>query len=135
VGQDTDGLTNPFEAQAQWAVRMNKPFFVGQRSLRILEKRGPRQLLVGFAIDAKVSALKECHLMIENHEIAGRVTSVTYSPTLNRTIGLAMVKPSLAEAGSVLRIRLSDGEHVEAHVVPTPFYDAKSERQRVLEAA
>ena len=32
--QDTDGLTNPFEAGLGWAVRMDKPFFVGQRSLR-----------------------------------------------------------------------------------------------------
>ena len=36
VGQDTDGLTDPFEANARWAVNMQKPFFVGQRSLKIL---------------------------------------------------------------------------------------------------
>ena len=39
VGQDTDGLTDPFEANARWAVNMQKPFFVGQRSLKILDKR------------------------------------------------------------------------------------------------
>ncbi len=33
VGQDTDGLTDPNEANAMWAVSMKKPFFVGQRSL------------------------------------------------------------------------------------------------------
>ena len=47
VGQDTDGLTDPFEANAQWAVTMKKPFFVGQRSLADLQTRGPRQKLVG----------------------------------------------------------------------------------------
>ena len=34
-----------------WAVRMDKPFFVGQRSLRIHEKRGARQQLVGFELE------------------------------------------------------------------------------------
>ncbi len=40
VGQDTDGLTDPNEANAMWAVAMKKPFFIGQRSLRILQSRG-----------------------------------------------------------------------------------------------
>ncbi len=34
VGQDTDGLTNPLEIGAEWALRMSKPFFIGQRSLQ-----------------------------------------------------------------------------------------------------
>ena len=34
VSQDTDGLTQPFEAGMNWAVKMEKPFFVGQRSLK-----------------------------------------------------------------------------------------------------
>jgi sarcosine oxidase subunit alpha len=135
IGQDTDGLTNPFEAQAAWAVKMGKPFFVGQRSLRILERRGPRQLLVGFTIARSVPELKECHLVIDGSEIAGRVTSVAYSPTLARTVGLAMVKPTLASEGTVLQIRLSDGNTVAAAVTPTPFYDRDNSRQKLQEAA
>ena len=61
VGQDTDGLTNPFEANAQWAVAMKKPFFVGQRSLRILQARGPRQKLMGIELAAAAPLPKECH--------------------------------------------------------------------------
>jgi sarcosine oxidase subunit alpha len=135
VGQDTDGLTNPFEAHATWAVKMNKPFFVGQRSLRILAQRGPRQVLVGFEILERVEALKECHLVIEGADIAGRVTSVAYSHTLEKTIGLAMVKPSLASVGTKLSLRLSDGAIVNASVVPTPFYDRDNLRQKLPEAA
>lgn len=135
VGQDTDGLTNPFEAQAAWAVRMNKPFFVGQRSLRMLQQRGPRQLLVGFEIPQAVPALKECHLVLHEGEIAGRVTSVTYSHTLGKTIGLAMVQPSLANTGTALAFRLSDGSMVNAVVCPMPFYDRDNQRQKLEVAA
>jgi len=135
IGQDTDGLTNPCEAQAMWAVRMNKPFFVGQRSLRILEQRGPRQILVGFEIPERVAALRECHLIIDGADIGGRITSVAYSNTLGKTIGLAMVKPQLAKPGGRLSMRLSDGAMVSATIVPTPFYDRDNRRQKLLEAA
>jgi sarcosine oxidase, subunit alpha len=135
IGQDTDGLTNPLEAQAAWAVKMQKPFFVGQRSLRILQQRGPRQLLMGFEIDGLAPALKECHLIIEGGDIAGRVTSVTYSHTLGKTIGLAMVKPALAKIGTPLSMRLSDGSMVQATAAATPFYDRDNRRQKLVEAA
>ena len=124
VGQDTDGLTNPFEAQAGWAVRMDKPFFVGQRSLRILERRGPRQLLVGFELSGRAPGLEESLLIIERGEIAGRITSLGYSPTLAQTIGLAMVQPALAEPGTQLSIRRADGKLLQARVCATPFAKA-----------
>ena len=50
VGQDTDGVTNALEIDMPWALKMDKPFFVGQRSLRILEKLPRRQTLVGFTL-------------------------------------------------------------------------------------
>src|SRR5271165_6127766 len=98
VGQDTDGLTDPFEANARWAVSMQKPFFVGQRSLKILQARGLRQKLVGIEILGSTRLPKECQLVIDGGRIAGRVTSVARSRTLNKSIGLAMLAPDLAEA-------------------------------------
>ena len=135
IGQDTDGLTNPFEAQAAWSVKMQKPFFVGQRSLRILQQRGPRQLLMGFDIVGRAPGLKECHLVIEGGDIAGRVTSVAYSDMLGRTIGLAMLEPALAKIGTTLSIRLSDGSTVQATIAATPFYDRDNRRQKFVAAA
>jgi sarcosine oxidase subunit alpha len=135
VGQDTDGLTNPFEANAAWALRMQKPFFIGQRSLRILQRRGPKQLLVGFELPEREPALQECHLVIEAGAIMGRITSVAYSQALQKTIGLAMVKPELAQLGRTLSIKLTDGRWLRAKVASTPFYDRDNRRQKLLEAA
>ena len=130
VSQDTDGLTDPFEANARWAVSMQKPFFVGQRSLKILAKRGPRQKLVGIEIPDSARLPRESQLVIDKGNIVGRVTSVVRSRTLNKSIGLAMVAPELAQAGSEIKIRADQGELVAARVVPTPFYDPKNLRQR-----
>ncbi|MEM5389481.1 glycine cleavage T C-terminal barrel domain-containing protein [Paraburkholderia phymatum] len=132
VSQDTDGLTTPRDAGMEWAVKMDKPFFVGKRSLQIIDKLPAKQRLVGFALDAGVrnAGLRECHLVIERGEIAGRVTSVAWSATLQKTIGLAFVRLEQAEPGTRITFRLSDGRMLPATVVPTPFYDPESERQK-----
>jgi sarcosine oxidase subunit alpha len=135
VGQDTDGLTDPFEANASWAVSMQKPFFVGQRSLRILKTRGPRQTLVGIELPDPARMPKECHLVIEQGAIAGRITSVAHSRTLNKVIGLAMLSPELARTGGELDIRGERGEILKARIAATPFYDPKNARQRPVAAA
>ncbi|MHB0973786.1 MAG: FAD-dependent oxidoreductase [Thiobacillus sp.] len=132
IGQDTDGLTTPGEAGLDWAVKMDKPFFVGQRSLVAIAGKPRRQQLVGFMLPAghASAAPKECHLVIDDGDIAGRVTSVAWSPTLARHIGLAYVLPDMAQAGSQFSIRLTDGSLVTAEVVKTPFYDPENARQK-----
>ena len=136
VSQDTDGLTHPFEAGCGWAVRMDKPFFVGQRSLAILQQQPLRQILVGFEVNGdRAERVAECHLVIAGGAIAGRVTSVAFSPLLGTHVGLAMLAPALAHAGATFTIRVTDGSLVEARIVPTPFYDAEGRRLRLAEAA
>jgi sarcosine oxidase subunit alpha len=68
--------------------------------------------------------LQEANLVIQGDDIAGRITSLARSPTLGRTIGFALVSPSLAATGTTLRIRASDGQMVEAQVVRLPFVEA-----------
>jgi sarcosine oxidase, subunit alpha len=132
VSQDTDGLTNPYEANMAWAVKDDKPFFIGQRSLQIIRPRPLKRILAGFTLPKETEAAKmpkECHLIVENKEIVGRVTSITRSPTLNQVIGLAFVAPDRSQAGTQFQIRLDDGSLVTATIVETPFYDPKAERQ------
>jgi sarcosine oxidase subunit alpha len=132
IGQDTDGLTTPFEAALDWAVKMDKPFFVGQRSLRAVQQQPLRQKLVGFMLDADFAgaAPKECHLVIRDGQVAGRITSITHSEALGRYLGMAFLAPDLAEEGKRFLVRGEGGAMVEAQVVSTPFYDPKGERQK-----
>jgi sarcosine oxidase subunit alpha len=116
-------------------LKMEKSFFIGQRSLRVIERQPPRQTLVGFVLDRdEVRCPQECHLVIEAGDIAGRVTSVGFSPTLGLCIGLAFVTPMLAERGR-FNIRVEGGVMLEARVASLPFYDAQSARQNMEEAA
>ena len=69
-------------------------------------------------------------MVIEGTQIAGRVTSVGWSPTLARCIGLALVTPAVA-AGKQFRIRIEAGVEITADIARPPFYDPAGERQRL----
>lgn len=132
IGQDTDGLTSPFDAGLGWAVKMDKPFFIGQRSLSILAKKAPKQILAGFMLEEGFHGPppEEGHLVIHWGEIAGRVTSIAWSAALGRHVGLAFLRPELAAEGCRFSIRRSDRTEISALVCPTPFYDPANSRQQ-----
>jgi len=132
VSHDTDALTNPFEAGAEWALAMDKPFFVGQRSLQIVQKQPLTRRLVGFSFEKDHAGPlpEECHLIVDGSELAGRVTSIAHRSTVGRPIGLALVRPDLADPGTKIRIRVDGGQLVEAVVTALPFYDPENVRQR-----
>ena len=130
VGQDTDGVTNALEIDAPWALKMDKAFFIGQRSLEILDKQSRKQTLIGFRLPADALLRpRECHLVIDAGNIAGRVTSVGLSPTLGHVIGLALVDPLIAARES-FSIRIDGGVEITAHVAKFPFYDPHGARQK-----
>ncbi|HEY3325978.1 MAG TPA: 2Fe-2S iron-sulfur cluster-binding protein [Novimethylophilus sp.] len=123
VGHDTDGLTNPYEIGAEWAIKMGKPFFVGQRSLKIIAKRPTKKRLVPFTLAEgyRGEMPQECNLVIDNGQIKGRTTSVAFSRSVNRVIGLAYVDPSQIMPGTEFQIRTDSGAMVRATVAKTPF--------------
>ena len=130
VGQDTDGLTTPAEADMAWAVTRSKPFFVGGRALDVHDRNPMSRKLAGFVLsDAAAPPPEECCLVIRDGEIAGRVTSAMRSPHLGRAIGLVFLPPGDAEPGRRFEIRRPDGESVSAEVARLPFYDPDNARQ------
>ena len=132
IGQDTDGLTTPHEADMAWALAKKKPFHVGIRSVRIQAAKPLTRKLVGFEMPGTgVEQPKECHLVIRGGEIAGRVTSVAYSPNLDRIIGLAYVAPDQSEPGQRIEIRVDGGRMVSAVVAKLPFFDPDGARQEM----
>ena len=130
IGQDTDGLTTPHEADMAWALAKKKPFHVGIRSVRMQAAKPLTRKLVGFEMPGTgVEQPKECHLVIREGEITGRVTSVAYSPNLDKVIGLAYVAPDQSEPGQCIEIRVDGGRMVSATVAKLPFFDPDGARQ------
>jgi sarcosine oxidase, subunit alpha len=126
-GYDTDGLTNPYEVSAESALCMDKPFFIGQRSLKIIAKKPLNKILVPFVLPQGYSSEmpQDCNLVIEGSAIKGRVTSIGYSPSAKRVVGLAYVDPMQGKPGATFDIRTDNGTIAKATVVKTPFFNAE----------
>jgi sarcosine oxidase subunit alpha len=132
IGQDTDGLTTPYEADMPWAVAKKKPFYIGGRSVAIQNDHAQTRRLVGFEIkDKSIPVPEECHLVIRGDAIVGRVTSAVMSPTVDKIVGLAYVAPDQAEPGKQFDIRIGGGRIVQGTVVPLPHYDPDGKRQEM----
>jgi sarcosine oxidase subunit alpha len=132
IGQDTDGLTTPFEADMPWAVAKKKPFYVGGRSVSIQNARPLSRKLVGFEItDKSIPVPEECHLVVRGDHLTGRVTSAVMSPTLDKIIGLAYVAPDQSEPGQNFDIRIGGGRMIQGTVVRLPHYDPDGKRQEM----
>jgi sarcosine oxidase subunit alpha len=69
--------------------------------------------------------------VIRDGGIAGRVPSVTHSPTRSKVVGLAYLPPDLTEPGKRFEIRVDGGRMVQAETVPVPFYDPDNKRQEM----
>ncbi|MCI0428954.1 MAG: 2Fe-2S iron-sulfur cluster-binding protein [Rhodospirillales bacterium] len=132
IGQDTDGLTHPYEADMPWAIARSKPFYLGGRSVEIQAANGLTRKLVGFTIeDPSAPVPEECHLVIRGADIVGRVTSAVRSPSLSRIVGLAYVAPDQAQVGKSFDIRVHGGRMIQGKVVPVSFYDPENKRQEM----
>jgi sarcosine oxidase subunit alpha len=132
IGQDTDGVTTPYEADMGWAIAGKKPYFVGKRSVIIQKEAGIERQLVGFTtVDPDAPVPEECHLVVRGRDILGRVTSACRSEALGKVVGLAYVAPDQAEPGSRFDIKIGGGRIIEGEVVPIPFYDPDNQRQEM----
>jgi len=119
VGQDTDALSSPFEADLEWVVKFDKPDFIGKASLLAAKSRGVQNRLVGFVADEVV---EDGSAVVVSHGPVGRVTSARVSPLQNRCVGLAMVPARLATDGGSFEIQ-NNGRLVQAKVHAQAFYD------------
>jgi len=131
ISQDTDGMTHPQEVDLGWAVARNKPWFVGKRSIEILEAQQLKRKLVSFVLDKHHEKPLEGHIVLQGSDISGNITSCEYSPTLDKIIGMAYVGIEQSEVGQQFPIRVEKGAVVHATVVKAPFYDPQNQRQEI----
>jgi sarcosine oxidase subunit alpha len=140
VGQDTDALSDPFSANMEWAVKLDKRDFLGKRSLMRISTEGPKQRLVGFKM-ASPNVIPDEGLQIVTPgtnggcplgaEIIGWITSSRFSPTLGEAIGLCWLPADLAAQNGASFTIHKNGNLEEARVHHGAFYDPEGERLRM----
>jgi aminomethyltransferase len=118
-GHEMDETVNPFEAGLGWAVKLDKGEFVGREALKSLKANRARTR-VGLTLGGKRIARQGATVLDEGRPI-GVVTSGTFSPTLGRSLAMALVEPSVSKAGKALSVDVR-GQIEPAAVAPLPFY-------------
>ena len=136
MGQDTDALTDPFAANMEWAVKLDKKDFLGKRSLLRISASGPSQSLVGFKTARPGFVPAEGLQVVESGsggrpQIAGWITSCRFSPTLKETIGLCWLPAEVAARNGASFSIYAEGKLESARVFHGPFYDPDGERLRM----
>ena len=118
----TDEIT-PLEARLAWAVKLDKPDFVGQKPLQAQRESGVVRELIGLEmIEAGIA--REQYVVESQGQAIGFVTSGTFSPTFNKSIAMALVKNNVTKLNDEFNVVIRD-KRKKAKRVPLPFYKRK----------
>jgi glycine cleavage system aminomethyltransferase T len=121
VGMDSEMDSTPRRLGMDWAVRMEKPFFIGKPSLARTAPLPDHRRLTGFTMPGE--APTEGSPIWSRGDIVGHVTGSWTSPVLGQTVMLGWLKRTPFPD----RVEI-DGR--EAVVAATPFYDPEGNRAR-----
>jgi aminomethyltransferase len=119
-GHELNESIDPFTAGLAFGVRLDAGDFIGRAALIAAKANPNRPRRVGLELSGKRIA-REGALVFAGDQEVGRVTSGTYSPTLEKSIAMAYVPAGRATPGTGLTIDIR-GKREPATVVKLPFY-------------
>ncbi len=138
IGDETDGTVTPYDVNMGWAVSKKKDDFIGKRSLSqsFLASEGRKQLVGLQTIDPAAVLPDGAYAVAEVKpqppmKTIGQVTSSYWSPTLERSIAMALIEGGLSKMGETVSFPLEGGKVVEARIVSPVFLDPEGKRQDV----
>jgi sarcosine oxidase, subunit alpha len=130
VGDETDGTTTPIDVGMDGMVSKKKADFIGKRSLEQSFLKGPnRKQLVGLLTENPQDVLPDGAYAVRQvkdkppMEMIGQVTSSYMSPTLGRSIAMALIENGRARMGETISFPLEGGKIMKAVITDTVFHD------------
>lgn len=102
-GNDLSEETTPFEAGLGFAVKLDKGTFIGRDALQKQQEEGPEKRLVAFEMTER-GVPRQGYAILKDGEAVGQVTSGSFSPSLERDIGMGYVPTELSTPGTEIEI-------------------------------
>ena len=118
-GNDLSTDTDPISAGLGWAC-VESTGFIGSDKVAVLRANGTEQKLVPFVIEGN-GIPRQGNPVLVDDETVGEVTSGTFSPSLEKGIGMAYIRSDLADPGTALEIDVR-GKRRQASVSSKPLY-------------
>lgn len=125
-GNDITDTTTPLEAGLGWTVKLAKGDFHGRDVMVKQKAEGLKRKLVGFALEGR-RVPRHGMAIHAGGRAVGVVTSGTFSPSLERPIGMGYVETAVAPSGTALEIA-AGGTMLPARVTARPFWTRGSHR-------
>jgi aminomethyltransferase len=120
-GHEMDDTISPLETGLEFAVKMEKEFFIGKEG--ILERGDLKKNRIGLRITGRGIAREHCPVYIDNKQI-GVTTSGTHCPYLGHPVAMALLDVEYTRIGTQVEIDVR-GRKIAAEVVELPFYKRK----------
>ena len=122
-GNDIDQTTHPLEAGLGWITKLDKGEFNGRNAIQQAKAQGLTRKLVGFTLNDKAFP-RHGYAIHSGNEASeakiGDVTSGTFSPMLDKGIGMGYVPTAFAKAGTTMNVMIRN-KGVSATVTALPF--------------
>ncbi len=118
-GHEIDPETSPIEAGLERFVR-REGRYIGQPVLADQRENGTARKLVGLTLPGRSAPRAGYPIMAAGQE-TGRITSGSFSPTLDTSIALGYVLAGHSEPGTSVEVDIR-GRTATAEIVPLPFY-------------
>ncbi|NHJ23451.1 MAG: glycine cleavage system aminomethyltransferase GcvT [Candidatus Lokiarchaeota archaeon] len=120
-GHEISDKITPIEAGLNWLVKPKEGIdYIGKSVLMKQKKEGPSRILVGLNLIDK-GIMRDNNKIYKDSEEIGFITSGGFSPTLDKTIGLGLVKTRFSEIGTDVEIEIRN-KLLKGKIVAIPFY-------------
>lgn len=117
-GHEMDETVTPLEAGLDFAVKLNKPEFIGKDAL--VAAGTPQRVRVGLAVTGRGIVREHQDLFLDGEKI-GHTTSGTHCPFLGKALAMGLIDAKYAAVGTALEADVR-GRRVAVEIVPLPFY-------------
>jgi len=124
-GNDIDETTTPVEAGLSWIINFDKDF-IGKDVIAKQKAEKPSRRLVCLELEGRAFP-RHGYDIFDGDTVVGKITSGTFSPSLQKPVALGYVPRDNAKSGSKLEVAIRN-RRFTATVVKPPFYKDASHR-------
>lgn len=119
-GNELNERVNPYQARLSWVVSSNKEF-LGKTSMLEGKVKGFSEYLVGLQLEDRGIARSSYLVFNQQGEEIGKLSSGTYSPSLDKSIALGFLNKDYKEPGQEIWVEIRS-KKLLAKVVKLPFF-------------
>ena len=124
-GNDINEDITPLEARISFVVKFDKDEFIGKEALLRQKEGGLKRRRIGIKMLER-GIPRRGYGIYKNGEKIGEITSGTFSPFLEKGIGMGYVKIEYDNEGEKVTVNIR-GKQLKAEIIKLPFYQRRGD--------